>query len=279
MNVYELKKDIWDNKYFRMGLYPFVKVRKYIRWKKLLSSKYPEEMRKMYNIHDGKRCFIIGNGPSLTTEDLNNIVDEYTFGVNKIYNLYSKTKWRPTYYICIDTQSMTDEILKDLSKIHADKLFFNWTTHKIVGDHEDLLYIFNPNFAINVFNYHGSYVSENCEIKVGDAMTVTFTAIQLAIYLGFKEIYLLGVDFNYPYYKDAKGKKHYSGVKESHFAGGSYNRPAYLVKETNEYGYKVAKKYCEEHGIIIKNLTRGGCLEVFERDSLEKILGTGKLNC
>lgn len=38
-------------------------------------------------------------------------------------------------------------------------------------------------------------------------------------------------------------------------------------------GFKVAKKYADEHGINIYNATRGGMLEVFPRVNLEDVVG------
>ena len=49
--------------------------------------------------HKGERCFIIGTGPSLTVEDLNLLKNETTFATNRIYEVFDKTDWRPTYYV------------------------------------------------------------------------------------------------------------------------------------------------------------------------------------
>ncbi|MCC8155583.1 MAG: hypothetical protein LIP01_16240 [Tannerellaceae bacterium] len=46
----------------------------------------------------GKRCFIVGNGPSLAIDDLNMIAGEDSFASNGIFGLLDKTVWRPTYY-------------------------------------------------------------------------------------------------------------------------------------------------------------------------------------
>ena len=77
--------------------------------------------------------------------------------------------------------------------------------------------------------------------------------------MGFKEIYLLGVDCNY------KGKLHF------------YNSDKLEKKmiNHNEDGmikcYRSAKKYADEHGIKIFNATRGGALEVFPRVDFDSL--------
>lgn len=49
-----------------------------------------------------ERCFIVGNGPSLTMSDLQAISEEDCFGANHIYKLFDKTSWRPKYYVLQD---------------------------------------------------------------------------------------------------------------------------------------------------------------------------------
>ena len=58
----------------------------------------PDKIKHFKNAHKGERCFIVCNGPSLTAQDLDKISREYSFGSNRIYNMFPYTKWRPTYY-------------------------------------------------------------------------------------------------------------------------------------------------------------------------------------
>ncbi len=53
---------------------------------------YLIKLRKLYNIHSGKRCFIIGNGPSLKSEDLDKLRDEISFASNGIYLIFPYDK-------------------------------------------------------------------------------------------------------------------------------------------------------------------------------------------
>ena len=54
------------------------------------------------NKYAPKRCFIIANGPSLKTMNLDCLKDEITFGMNRIYLLFGQTPFKPTFYVCID---------------------------------------------------------------------------------------------------------------------------------------------------------------------------------
>ena len=59
------------------------------------------KLKKYKDIHKGKRCFIIGNGPSLQMSDLEILYKnkEICFGVNRIFLGFNDTEWRPDYYV------------------------------------------------------------------------------------------------------------------------------------------------------------------------------------
>ncbi len=272
----QLLRDIKDSIPFRTIMYPIgsYKFNKYNR--EYLNSKYPEMIMNLKEKYRGNRCFIIGNGPSLKASDLDMIAGEFSFGANKIYNIYDKTTWRPTFYICMDSMSIAEEIANESDKIQADYCFINWQQHKCFeGDTRIYFCNANPRYVINIWGDDNVTFSTDCARVIDNARTVTYTAIQLAAYMGFNEIYLLGVDANYPFYRDRHGRKHGTDATEAHFMNGGYNRIDYMVKETNENGYRVAKEYGDTHGVRIVNCTRGGKLDVFEREDLEKVLQRG----
>ena len=89
-------------------------------------SRWAESARKLHqleNIHKDKRCFIIGNGPSLRNTDLNKLRGEFTFGLNRIYLLFPELGFSTTYLISVNDlvleQSATEmkplELLKFLT--------------------------------------------------------------------------------------------------------------------------------------------------------------------
>lgn len=77
-------------------------------------------LKTLKGIHAGKRCFIIGNGPSLCAEDLDKLKDEYTFAANRIYEIFYLTEWRPTYYFVVDVP-IRPEVYAAITK-HAPNL-------------------------------------------------------------------------------------------------------------------------------------------------------------
>ena len=100
--------------------------------------------------------------------------------------------------------------------------------------------------------------SENVSQKIYWGYTITYAALQLACYLGWKDIYLIGVDFSYT--------KNVNDDANHFIKGYSANKQTNpFSMEESRINYEKARKYADEHGIRIWNATRGGKLEVFKR--------------
>ena len=80
-----------------------------------------ESLRGKYN---DKRCFIIGNGPSLNKMNLDNLKNEITIGVNGIYKEFSKLGYSTKFLLMEDpyqTELRGPELgkLKNITKIFS----------------------------------------------------------------------------------------------------------------------------------------------------------------
>ena len=221
------------------------------------------EIEKFHNIHKGKRCFIVATGPSLKMDDLDTLKEnqEICISMNSVFHAFDKTKWRPDYYVMSDYKgfSMYEEKL-DALPIKA----------KFLGDNSDAYW--RKSHDKNIYCYHQHYeycfrrlpkFSDDFSKKSYTAGTVTYTCMQLAVYMGFKEIYLLGVDFTGAGNSVSKYRHFYS---EKEMTAVNYTG---LVKS----GYTRANQYAQEQGIKIYNATRGGELEVFERVDFDTLFG------
>ena len=108
--------------------------------------------------------------------------------------------------------------------------------------------------------------SSDCYIKVYDGYSITYSIMQLAMYMGFDEIYLLGADCSY------------LGEKQ-HFIEHGINDPSFRTATERLFAsYGEAKKYADTHGIKIFNATRGGLLEIFPRVNLEDVIKNNEKN-
>lgn len=237
---------------------------KYINKKK----HYSEKIKELKNLHSGEKCFIVGNGPSLRTEDLE-ILNKFKidcFATNKIYKIFEKTSWRPKYYVVADWNGLEEE---EAYKLNSSDVVF-------LGDHFYRLHNIDLN---NVIVYYGKRLlnteiesfdfSEDISQEIILGATVTYTCIQIAIYMGYKEIYLLGIDHNYAYVSDSKGNiVRNTSIQISHFFNEDSSK-AYADMVGMNNAFLAALKYSKVYDFRIFNSTRGGSLEVFPRISLE----------
>ena len=225
-----------------------------------------KEIEKLRNIHNGKRCFIVGNGPSLTLKDLETLKNEITFASNRIYHIFHKTDWRPTYY-CIQDFALIKKSYGEINKIQAEKRFVGYCDEREFSLLND--YIFIKLFLDSFYPDLPSF-SSNIQDGIFEGFTVTYMCIQIAVYMGFSQIYLLGVDHNYSIERLPDGRiKRNMNVKDHFDDKDKIDNLPQIAKST--LAYESAKKYCDTHQIAIYNATRGGKLEVFDRIEFESI--------
>lgn len=212
-----------------------------------------------------KRCFIIGNGPSLNSKDLDILAqnNEFCFGLNMIHKVYSQTKWRPNY-VCIDNILMVSRTLDFIFENNNCPVFLNSAVR----------FYFSPFQYDKAILYHeidnrnGAYQFIKFETDLSSGMipsgwTVTYIAIQLAVYMGFDEIYLLGMD-NTDWTRNCSDDH----GTESPILRSKSDR---LITWVCKNAYERVKAASVEFGFKIYNATREGCLEVFERVKFDKL--------
>lgn len=242
-----------------------------IKRKKYINTGYYDKMQKTKDTVRGK-CFIIGNGPSLTVKDLNKLFeyDIPCLASNRIYNLYDKTQWRPKYFFCQDDRVMK-QIYNDLPYVveNSEVSFISINNYKHSGNLLDNKKVI-PFFIITRPLLENTYpFAFDAASGVFEGMSVTYSMIQIAVYLGFTEIYLLGVDHTYSALNTVSGDKmsHFEGMKQ---IDSSNFYPANYVAMNK--AFMTAKEYADNHGIKIYNATRGGMLEIFPRADFNTLI-------
>lgn len=229
------------------------------------------QLKKFRNIHKGQRCFIIGTGPSLTTEDLELLKDEVCFGSNRIFEIYPRTEWRPTYYINQD-YALLQKYVREVNELTPRAMFLpidvkpafgsNPLAHFFVLRHKDY-YPNDADFSQKLHHY------------LGQGFTVTYGAIQMARYMGFSEVYLLGIDHNYSISLNEKGIPVLNEGTQDYFQGSTASNKGLNLPRVVEstVAYMTARKFADRHSdFAVYNATRGGKLEAFERVKLEDVL-------
>ncbi len=236
------------------------------------------KLRKLKNSHKGERCFLIGNGPSLTPQDLDLLQNETCFACNMIFEIFDKTKWRPTYYCVYDNvySDKLEEQLHDSLAVTENMFTIPGFYKKLSEKPENMIYI------DSIFSEEYS-VRGNVLAYVKRKATVMTIMAEMAFYLGFKEIYLIGVDNSDTH---GSGGHFYQNETEKVVAARDINRikrrlsqEKLTSKDIAEHTmtrcnsvYEEMKKYADKHGIKMYNATRGGKLEVFERANLDEVV-------
>lgn len=226
--------------------------------------------KALKDIHKGARCFIIGTGPSLTVSDLEKLNNEITFATNRIYELFPKTEWRPTYYVNQDHNLITTFTDK-IRMVRAEKLFLP-VDYKNQFEQENIQFFVLKH---KEFFPKRAPFSKNIQNWLCQGFTVTYGAIQIAAYMGFSEIYLLGIDHNYNIFRDAKGNIVREKEVGSNYSKGmqEYINESVLPRiEETTIAYETAERESYKGGFRIYNATRGGKLDAFERKTLEQVL-------
>lgn len=259
---------LWNRTFEQLGCLK----RKYFPF---LPSRYTG-IRKLKGIHAGEKCFIVATGPSLTIHDLEMLKGHMSISMNSIVLSYEKTDWRPSYYAVQDCGVVSNIFSQgyDLWKIlDIDKTIIAHFVNKkfYVPKGAKIYYLDLEGHDFDYEEYSPSpkpaKFSDDCFSRVYDGYTITYSCIELAVYMGFTEIYLLGVDCNF------------TGKNDHAFGYTVTGSSLYEMTNKNDIlrirminSYTAAKKYADSHGIKIFNATRGGKLEVFPRISLEEAL-------
>lgn len=237
-----------------------------IKWHKNSKCKETKTVFDSYKNKYTGACFLVGNGPSLKMADLDAIADLGVpcFGMNRIYKVFDSTKWRPTFLAVQDETILMDsckEIERECAGFPVFTRSTGYSKHDIKGG---IFYNTDTSYS-NKKEVPPFYDGTNCMFAEG--LTIIYSAMQLALYMGFKEVYLIGCDCSYKKISEVGADDYADKRMATNVALGMPPAVDYWFKS-----YEVAKKYAEEHGAAIYNATRGGMLEVFERKNLDEVL-------
>jgi len=275
----------------------------------ILKSKF--QSGKIVLNSEQKDCYVLGNGPSLhkdiresglTFKSENLIVVNY-FGCSDLYN-----KLKPHYYVFADSSFYVDNINQE------DQLFINnffmdlrekttWPLLLFVP-HEGQKRIQNllkENKHITVTGYNKVNTWKgfkwfdrfvyNKQWATFSGINVAMVAIHLAIYAGFKRIYLLGVDHSW-HKNIVVGDDNRLYVYDPHFYETEGLKPTPVaIKENNKIiylklhewlgylrkafeVYHYIEDYAKYKKVKIINCTADSFIDAFERVKSQELYST-----
>jgi hypothetical protein len=231
------------------------------------AEKNKNAIRAFQDINNKGRCFVVANGPSLKVTNLDFLRNEVTFGLNRIYLKFDSSSFRPTYYVAVNDLVLA-QFADDIACLQMPK-FLNWNMQR-----------FFPRQSPDIIFLKPSYVlKDHFEPDITKPMvfggTVTFVALQIAFYMGFKEVIIVGLDHKY----SETGTPNKTEVRtyekdSSHFhkeyfpKGVKWQLPDLLRSEID---FRLARDYYEKNGRRIIDATIGGNCQIFPKCDYETL--------
>jgi hypothetical protein len=244
--------------------------------------------------HKGGRCFVIGNGPSLKKQDLAPLKNETVFVCN-FFNLHPQcAEIAPRYFCFADPNSFVAGTYS--SDLEIDRTRWFTDIAKAVPRAEFVLPLESKELIEEKkwFDGHerwfiategsatemGRAGSDLTRSIPGGAGTVAAAAVPAALFMGFKEIYLLGCDCNW--FVEHLFKEDFDAEYQHFYGANPYLkrectlRDFGLEEEFSAIGrhfksFRMLREHAAEKGAKILNASAGGLLDVFPRVKFESL--------
>lgn len=242
--------------------------------------------KTLFNRHRGERCFVLCNGPSVKHQDIRPLKNEVVFSVSSGYLHPDYKDIRPRYH-CIP-QLTYGKISPEVAvkwfremdhNLGGAELFLDLQEWSLVQE-QSLFSGREVHFVCMGRNYFPR-TPANIENLVGvmpRVQTVPILVIMIAMYMGFREIYLVGTDHDwfvkqeYKYFFEPGLLKGLDiGVRQDGTLETTLWDELPAVSKVWAQ-YRAVKGIAKAHGVTIFNATHGGMLDEFERVCLEDIL-------
>ncbi len=187
-------------------------------------------------IHDGKRLFILASGPSLGTHDLTCLQRRLVMGLNRSFLIYPST-----YYHCC-----MDQRLFDLYPTEMKMTRYLFT-------------IEDRPWGIPMKMLGAEGFSEDLSVGVYSGYTISYVALQVAMYLGFKEIVYVGLDLCHQ-------------GNNTHFFGHDFHSRNHPTSEFPKMKrmFEYAAPFISKAGMRIYNTSPVSELSCFEKIEFER---------
>ncbi|MDR6286532.1 putative coiled-coil protein SlyX [Methylopila jiangsuensis] len=271
------------------------------RWRTMAEERFQKEVafresgefarvEAMRGKHAGKRAFIIGNGPSINTQDLTLLKDEITFCANWFINHPQFNDIQPSYY-CVSSHEMfggwgkTPNLNEDFREKLKQKLtpestmffsfaFRNYMKELGLLDEEQLRYLIfdRPKLLVDEVG------SQNFDLGrcMDDAYTVLLTfAVPLAVHFGITDLYLIGCDCDYGLTTPEAPRAYFYAPSEHKTSSTKFENIARIWGDDGPIfqSYRICSDTALMKGLRMWNATAGGRLEVLPRVSYLDVVG------
>ena len=182
------------------------------------------------DVHDGKRLFILASGPSINDLDLSLLRHRLVMGLNRSF-----LAWPDSYYHCVFDHRLFEEFEQELKRVRY------------------LITLTDRPWGVPLYLLGAEGFSWNLEEGIYSGYTISYFALQVAVHLGFKEIFYLGLDLTHL-------------ARETHFFGKDYrsrNHEQTEFPRMRQSFERIAPELADR-GIEVRNCSPVSTLECFE---------------
>ncbi len=278
--LYRILSRFLPNKFWKKHIYR----RRYLELRKSQLGSILHANARLKDIHRDERCFILGNGPSLSEIDLSQLKDEITFTVNDLFYKADFDKIATTYHIFADPHyyNNLEYVLSKLQGCANLKGIF------IESNGYQKMKQQNLNLKYPMYVYSNGIEVEDLgflEIDLCKQLpyfcTVVQSAVAIAAYMGFKEIYLLGCDcsgvLNYIDRRHGEKMKHYAfDLPEDE---GKKQQEIQITSEQMFFewyhifkSYRMLRQLFDKKEIKFINLTENSILDSLEKGNFYHVI-------
>lgn len=216
---------------------------------------------ELHNIAEGETCLILCNGPNLLDVPVSFWQKYDTFGLNRIF---LKTDFTATCLVVSDV-GLLQKNLREIIQYESKLLFTQRVGTKFKLSQNVFL-------DKNVWMPQEFYTDLTAGI-VTEGHSVTFVALQIAFWMGYKTSLIIGMNHFYKESNTGKGRGTKQGIDTDHFSP-NYLKPGEeifhpVISEFDRFYRKAKIAYeCYEREII--NLSTVTNCNVFQRDDWQK---------
>ena len=210
---------------------------------------------------------LVANGPSLNRMDLAFLRHETVIGLNKIHLGIRRFRFYPRYLVAVNLL-VIEQAATDIQRLNCVKFVSDRARHLLPE---------------NALTHHIKTRDLTCRFcqditqGVHEGYTVTYAALQIAFYMGFEQVIIIGMDHRFRYEGPPNEERILEGPDENHFSpdyfGGGQRWQNPDLKRSEE-SYRLAKDAYEADGRRIIDATVDGACTVFEKRDYQTLFGT-----
>lgn len=247
---------------------------------------------------NGRPLLILGNGPSLArniADDMDILRTNDTLAVNFAANTDEFLEIRPRYYLLMDpyffNPNPTDPNVMRMFDRLSRLVTWDMTLFIPTRRNPGALGIDNPHIRVSQFNPIGvegfawlERLAIRCRRGLPRPRNVLIPAIMIGIWLGYKEIYLLGADHSWLRTLDVDDNNNVVSIQPHFYEDGEeeHKRVATMFRDIRLHellgsfalafkGYHSIRRYTDTVDVDIYNATPGSYIDAFPRRGLERL--------